>query len=287
MPRRTKLYAVYGLLLVGAFAVAGWNPLLFQKLNTLRPGGPVPDLDTSRGYVDIEAVLRAVPLGGPEVLSVDPEVRHRRTMVEGGGNCSQMCFGFAYQLARDGFDYQLIHLLTSEGIGIGDGHTLIRIPYRLDGDERVGVVDVSFGSILTGDVGPLDVADLEASPVEGWGYLPLNDAARFPDYYDDFAIDAVVGWVPPSEVREYFAFIDRVYFRLGSERVEKYVFDGLALLFGRLPESFVPRYEQLMASHRGDLVLYRGVLAVMRSAVVIVPLVLGFELLAFVRRRRP
>jgi len=283
MPRRYVFHVVYGLLLLGAFGVAVSNPLLFQKLNTLRPTERVPELDTSRGFLDIEAVLRPIPLNHTSVWNVDPRRRHRRTMIEGGGNCSQMCFGLAYQLERDALDYQIIHLFTPEGLAIGDGHTVIRIPYRIAGVERVGLVDVSFGSILTGAVGPLDVADIVDPPVAGWGHLPLNDAARFPNYHDDFLVDAIVGYVPPAEVRCYYAFLDRVYFPMGSDKAEKYLFDGLALLLGRLPEVYVPEYERLLASRQVDLALHRGALAVMRSALLVLPGMLFFGLL---RRRR-
>ena len=291
MPRRSIAYALYGLLVAAAIGVACSNPLLFQKLNTLRPAAAIPDLDTRAGrWLDIDAIVRPIPIHGRPVWNVDPATRYRRTMIEGGGNCSQMAFGMAYQLDREAIDYQIIHMLTPGGLGMGDGHTVIRVPYRYEGVDRVGLVDLSFGVILTGASGPLDVAEVEAAPVDGWGFAPLNDRARFPDYHDDFLVDAVLGYVPPSEVHDYYAFLDRVYFSLGSDRTEKYLFDGLALVLGVLPEVFVPLYDELMAQHRVDLFLYRGALAVMRSAAVLLPLLIGFELLRWrrhgARRRR-
>jgi len=287
MPRRTLAYALYGLLVAAAVGVAVSNPLLFQKLNTLRPVSGIPDLvPRTGGFVDVDAVVRRIPMHGRPVWNVEPATRYRRTMIEGGGNCSQMAFGMAYQLDREGIDYQIIHMFRSDGLGKGDGHTVIRIPYRYDGVDRVGLVDLSFGVILTGASGFLDVAEVEAAPVDGWGFTPLNDQARFPDYHDDFLVKAVLGFVPPSEVHDYYVFLDRVYFSLGSDLMEKYLFDGLALLLGVLPEVYVPLYAPLMARHRTDLVVYRGALAVIRSAAVLVPLLLGFELLRM-RRRRP
>jgi hypothetical protein len=283
MPRRFRVHAAYGLLLLGALGVAASNPLIFQKMNTLRRAERVPDLDTGGGYVDVAALLGGIPFSSELVWNVDPATRHRRTIVEGGGTCSQMCFGLAYQLDRDGIDYQIIHLLTTDGMGQGEGHTVIRLPFRLDGVEHVGLVDVSFGSILTGDVGILDVDDVASPPVEGWGHLPLNQAARFPDYHDDFLVDSVVGYIPPSEVRRYYDFIERVYFSFGADKPEKYLFDGLALLLGQLPEVYVPEYDRLLASRRTTLWLHRGALAVLRSALLVVPALLLFELL---RRRR-
>lgn len=283
MPRRFRVYAAYGLLLVGAFGVAVANPLLFQKMNTLRPIDRIPDLDTSRGYLDIAAVLGAIPLHGDQVWSVNPATRYRRTVIEGGGNCSQVCYGLAYELDREGIDYQIIHMMTPTGIGYGDGHTVLRLPYRYDGVERVGLVDMSFGSILTGAAGPLDVADIESPPVPGWGHIPLNAAARFPNYHDDFLVDALVGYVPPNEVHRYYAFIERVYFSIGAPKAEKYFFDGIALVLEQLPHIYVPEYDRLLASHGLDRWLERGALAVLRSALLLVPGMLVFELL----RRRP
>jgi len=285
--RRSIAYFAYAALVAAAFAVAGASPLTFQKLNTLRPAPDgIPELESDAGgYVDVAALLRPIPLHGAQVWEIDPAARHRLTVVEGGGNCSQISFGLAYQLEREGVDYQIIHMFSHDGLGKGDGHTVVRLPYRLDGEERVGLVDASFGGVLSGAEGPLDVAELEAAPVAGWGQIDLNANARFPDYHDDFLVDAVLGYVPPSEVREYYAFLERFHVPLGSPRLEKYVFDGAALVLGRLPLVFVPAYDALMAGRGAELALHRGALAVLRSTLVVVPLALLYEGLR--RRRRP
>lgn len=285
MPRRFLAYFVYLAVVAAAFAVAAADPLLFQKLNTVRPVEAVPDLSTEPGgFLDIEATLRPIPLHGRQVWNVFPETRHRRTMVEGGGNCSQISFGLAYQLERQGIDYQIIHMFTPAGLGLGDGHTVIRIPYVYQGVEYVGLVDMSFGGLLVGDDGMLDVADVEAAPVPGWSQIDLNAKSRFPDYHDDFLVGAIVGYVPPSEVRDYYGFIERVYVTVGADMAEKFLFDGLALLFGRLPEVYVPRYDALVVGRGADLRRHRAALAGLRSALVVLPLILGFELLRLRRR---
>ncbi|MBW2315886.1 MAG: hypothetical protein JRH10_17080 [Deltaproteobacteria bacterium] len=285
MPRRFFAYVAYLALVAAAFAVAAADPLLFQKLNTVRPVDGIPDLSAEPGgYLDIEAVLRPIPLHGRQVWNVLPETRHRRTMIEGGGNCSQISFGFAYQLERQGIDYQIIHMFTPAGLGLGDGHTVIRVPFVYEGVEHVGLVDMSFGGLLVGDRGMLDVADVDAAPVPGWSQIDLNAKARFPDYHDNFLVGAIVGYVPSSEIRDYYAFIERVYLTVGADMAEKFFFDGLALLFGRLPEVYVPRYDELVAGRDRDLKRHRAALAGMRSALFVVPMILAFELLLLRRR---
>lgn len=287
MSFRALLYASYGLLVVVALGVAIRQPLLFQKLNTIRPAPEgIPDLRIADGrYLDIDPLIRSIPFQKADRLwDVRPADRYRHTILEGKGNCSQMVFGLGYQLDREGVDYQVIHLMTSAGLEIGDGHTVIRVPYRHDGAERVGVVDVSFGAILAGAGGPLDVAELEAAPVEGWASIPLNEQARFPYYHDedDFVPEAVLGYIPAAEVRRYFDFLDRIYVPLGHGALEKYFYDGLALLLGVLPEVSVPLHEELLADRRADWIVHRGALGVLRSTLVCVPLLVVWE----IRRRR-
>jgi hypothetical protein len=289
MPRRLIAYALYGLLVAAAFGFALARPLAFQKGNTLRPAAGFPELRVSdSGYVDIEAMIRPIPMGNPRgksVWNVHPETRHRETILEGDGGCSQKVFGLAYALDRQGVDYQIVHMMTPQDVTTGDGHTVLRLPYHYDGVDRVGLVDVSFGVILAGAHGPLDVAEVEDAPVAGWTGIELNPSARFPYYHDEdnFVPESYLGYIPASEVRDYYRFLDRVYFSFGHDLAEKYLFDGLALLVGRLPEVFVPHLDELLSVRRGEVRIARASLFVIRSAVVVLPLILLFEGL---RRRR-
>jgi hypothetical protein len=287
MPRRFLAYGLYALLVVGCFAFAAIRPHALQKANTLRRADHVPDLRAPEtGSVDVERLIGSIPLDpeGDKVWNIHPEVRYRQTILEGRGSCSQMAYGLAYRLGREGVDYQIIHMLDPRAFTRGGGHTVIRLAYRHDGVERVGLIDVSFGALLVGASGPLDVAEVEAAPVEGWDFIPLNDAARFPDYHDDGFIPRVyLGYIPASEVRDYYAFLDRVYFSFGNDMLEKYLFDGLALLVGRLPEIFVVHYDDLVAGREVELGLARASLLGLRSAVVVLPLILVLE---GARRRR-
>jgi len=284
MLRRSVVYAAYAAAVASALGLAVREPFLFQKLNTLRPAPGIPALRASEP-VDVEALMRPVPLHGRPVRNVHPETRWRRTLVEGGGNCSQISFGLAYHLSRIGVDYQIIHMLTSEGLALGQGHTVVRLRYRLDGATGVGLLDASFGVMLHGAKGVLDVEDVENAPVPGWDELALNDAARFPDYDDDFLTEAVIGYVPKADVDRYYAFLDRVYRPLGSDIFEKYVFDGMALVFGVLPRVWVPEYGSLVDPLRGALLLHRGALWILRSTLVVLPLFALLEVRRLARGR--
>jgi hypothetical protein len=282
---RLRFYAAYALLVVGALGVAAHQPLLFQKLNTIVPASEFPPVaHTGEAPLDVARLIGSIPLQSTESWAVDPGLRYRRALVEGAGNCSQLSFGIAYGLERSGTDYQIVHILSPKGLAVGEGHTIVRTYYRVDGSERLGLIDPVFGGLPQVGDRELDVATVDAGPVEGFSFRPLNAAAKVPPHavFGEDLADAVVGYVPPSEVRRYFAFVEAVYVPLGHEKAEKYLYDGLALALGFLPRVYVPRYDDLMAHFRFEAPLQRAALWTLRSALVMVPLLIGLEL---IRRR--
>jgi hypothetical protein len=277
---RFLAYAIYGLLVVAALIVAAREPLLFQKLNTLMPATGFPPLArSSSGPLEIEEVLGSIPLKVRASWAVHPKRRYERTIIEGLGNCSQLSFGLAYALEQSGRDYQIIHMLNPAGLQLGEGHTVIRVRYQLDDSERLGLVDMVSGGLLQVGERELDVEVLNAGPVEDLAFRPLNAAARSPlEYFSNRLNASVVAYVPSSEVRRYYDFLNAVYLPLGHEKVEKYVFDGMALLLGFLPRVYMPRYEAFMSELDHEPALYRASLWTLRSTLLMVPLILGIEI---------
>jgi len=285
VPVRFRFQAAYALLVVGALGVAAYRPLLFQKLNVVVPAATFPAVErTGSRPLDVETVIGSIPLKHVDAWAVDPASRYRRTVVEGAGNCSQLSFGLAYGLERSGIDYQIIHIMDAEGLATGNGHTVVRLHYRLDGSEQLGLVDPVYGGLPQVGDRALDVATLDTGPVEGFTFRPLNAAGRYPGkvYREDLET-AVVGYVPRSEVRRYYRFLEAVFVPLGHEKVEKYLYDGLALVLGFLPHVYVPRYEDLMANYGVESALHRTALWTLRSTLVLVPFLIALETARWLR----
>jgi hypothetical protein len=53
-----------------------------------------------------------------------------------------------------------------------------------------------------------------------------------------FLDNVVIGVIPQSELTEYFSFVETIYVPFGNLKAEKVFYDGLALLFGRLPKIY-------------------------------------------------
>jgi hypothetical protein len=229
------------LLLTLAFlAAAARSPVAFQKVNAIKVGTcAVPE---SGKYLAADQVIGAIPyLEVPgDVFSISPEEKHRRTILEGDGNCSNLVFGLAYDLLQKGIDFEIVHLLP-EGFLAGEGHTVLRLPMVLNGKRFVGLLDVLNAGVPVTTSGPIDLYELRGS--EELSVLALN-SRRMPQnvYYDpQFLRDTIDGCISRSEIEAYFAFLDRLYVPLGSEMIEKYAFDGLALVFGAYPRIAVTK----------------------------------------------
>ena len=96
----------------------------------------------------------------------------------------------------------------------------------------------------------------------------------------------VIGYIPGEDVSRYFRFLETAYVSLGSGRLEKYVFDGLALLLGYYPEIGVLEYERLTEGRGLQIAWHRSSAWVLRSAFAVLPLLLVVELAARLRRAR-
>jgi len=212
------------------------DPIAFQKLNTIVPADGFEALqlpDTPVGVVDI---IEKAPIRRGPVATVDPAKKYRLTILEGAGNCSERAFGLAWKLRQSEVDLQIVHLLPQRGFVLGIGHSVIRIPYEDRGHTRVGLVDLLEGGLPTSNGEPLDIEDLTRGSISDFEIRPLT---RLQDkespYYGDFLDNVSIGYIPAREIDHYFHFIERVYVPLGNDRLEKILYDGLALIAGALP----------------------------------------------------
>lgn len=283
MARRGWFYCAYGLLIAGAVVAAAIRPFAFQKTNAVVPAVSFADIQGAPGKdaLDVETLVGAIPYQpGTTVNTVLPEEKYRRTIIEGEGSCSQQSFGLAYELDRRGIDFQIIPILRVDNFLSGDGHTVLRTRYQYGGAERVGVVDLIEGGLPRSADRLLDVDDLQRGAVSEFSLLSLSDQKDSTSgVYGGFLDETVVTYISSDEAADYFRFLETVYVPLGNERIEKFVYDGLAIVLGAYPAIRAPQYDRLFRDHAGERALYIAVLWIFRSALVIVPLIVLFELL--------
>ena len=167
----------------------------------------------------------------------------------------------------------------------GRGHTVIRVHYSHRGEDRVGIVDMIEGGLPTGDGGYLDVDDITSGAIAKFRFEPLNERKDAESgYYGSFLDNVVVGYLPARELHSYNRFIEQVYFPMGNVKLEKYLFDGLAVLVGAYPKRFISDYDRLVEGHRLEIFAHRFSLWMYRFAIIGVPLICFLAIREF---RRP
>ncbi|MCP4245357.1 MAG: hypothetical protein QF890_11810 [Myxococcota bacterium] len=224
MSRTRTIQACYLLLLALCAGAALHRPAMFQKVNALRPAGAAPALAESDTPLAIAPVIEKIPYTEVAAWAVAPQQRYERTMVKGGGNCSQRSFGLAYELDRIGSDFQIVHLLPLEGFLGAGGHTVLRARYELDGVEHAGLIDLHHGGIPTRGGRPIDIDDLSRGAIPDFRFITLNpDGISSERFYGPFLETAVPAYILASDVHRYFRFLEGVYVPLGPDRLEKYV----------------------------------------------------------------
>ncbi len=284
MLRRRWLFLIYLCALTLSLAAVTSRPGAYQKSNAIRGAAHFPALDRGRPF-DVAATIGAIPYQPGVVGSVLPQQKYLQTIEGGLGNCSQKAFGLAWQLGREGREYQVVHLLPLDSFLDGGGHTLLRTEVTWEGRDAVGVVDMLQGALPLTRGRLVDLPDLVAGPIEEFRFALLNPGGEDSiEYYGEFLDTAVVGVISTAAIARYFRFLERVYVPLGNERLEKLVFDGLAIVMGFYPAIDVVEVDRLFAGRRLERAGYRTALWVFRSAIVIFPLFVGLELLA--RRER-
>ncbi len=279
MSRRHRLLFAYLGALALALVTVGLQPVAFQKSNAIRAVRTLPELGTGDA-LDVTNIVGAIPYQPGEVWSVLPAEKYRRTIEEGRGNCSQKTFGLAWWLDREGRPFQVVHLLPLESFLAGGGHTLLRARVDWRDQEQTALVDLRQGALPMSGDRPIDITDLAAGPIDGFHFELLNPGgADSTVYFGAFLDSAVVGVIPDPEIDRYFRFLEAVYRPLGNQRIEKLIYDGLALLLGYYPTIHVIDTDRLFAGRGVARTRYQATLWLLRSALVVLPAFLMMELL--------
>lgn len=249
--RRCLLFA---LLLAAGLAVyfLHISMVAFQKAAMITPADVVPvenfvtmPAPENRPPLDVRELLGHIPYQSSKpIYDIFPPDRYRKTIEMGYGNCSNLVFGMSFLLLKRDYPFQIVHLIPYEGFLQGSGHTVLNMPYVLDGAEHVGIVDVLEGGVPQSNGRFIDLPALQQKHLQQWSIFPLNrhkDDASI--YYGEFLDKAALGVVPGTEVANYFSFVDRIYVPLGHKRLERVVFSGIAIVAGAYPHTYVSRGE--------------------------------------------
>lgn len=266
-------------LLVGIAALAGYflvtSPVTFQKaaVVTAAERAALAAAPPTRWF-DIRKLIGAIPYQrGEMVHEVHPGQKYRETIERGRGNCANFTAGLGYHLSRQAYTYQIVHLLPLNTFLTGEGHSVLSLPFVLDGERHRAIVDVVSAGVVMDDRGFVTLESLRQGHLPNPRLLPLHPKADgTTPYFGPFLDRSVVGVVHDHEAARYFRFMEAVYIPLGSRKLEKIAYDGLAVTLGVYPRIYVDAagYEALFEHHGATWLLARCLLAAIRLFLLLV-----------------
>ncbi len=251
-----KIIVIQCLLLAVVAGYIFMNPVAFLKSNTIRPASlqQMITLNNQQG-VDIAPLVAKIPYKGGLIYTVEPQQRFNEMMRNGSGNCSNKSYGLAYYLGQRNINYNIVHLLIPDKFLDGKGHVVVNTTYYLSGKLYDGIVDMTEGGLPSYDRKYVDINDMLNGNIDQTDFQiatlnqKVNNRSK---YYGDFLTEAVIGITPASEVNAHFALIKAIYMPLGSKKIEKFIYDGLALIAGIHPSIYVlPNEFARLYAHSG------------------------------------
>ncbi|MDZ7697242.1 MAG: hypothetical protein U5R49_10075 [Deltaproteobacteria bacterium] len=281
--KRFLFYSAYlSLFICSVITIFVW-PHRFQKWNSIKPRTDFHGI--SRQLVpdkalDVRHFIESIPyqMNAQFIYAVLPETKYRKTIIEGHGDCSNLSFGAAYYLLTQNMDFEIIHFLPPNSFLKGGGHVALRVPYILnDGIKRIGVVDLAEGGIPQCDGTSIDISELgKCSSRISILRLP-HDKSSFSQYYGKEYLNRVfIGRTPSTDVVRYFRFIEAVHIEVGSEKLEKLIFDGLAVLLGFYYPIYVA--PDFFRGHKVEHAFFVAILWLIRITLVLLPAGVLYEL---------
>lgn len=234
-----------GLIVIAGVVSAFFSltPQKFIKLASLRTDADVSihaSLSTNK-VVDPKKIVSAIPYIRGRFIDVLPKRRYERSIINGKGDCSNLAHGLAYSLVESNIDFSIVHLLKMPGFIDGEGHVALEAAMVIDGVRRSAVLDLLEGGILTDGSKIISSKDLLSGEYEQIRVIPYHETrdekSRY--YQSEQLKNTVLGFTPDEEIQQYFSFIETIYLDLGNKGIERYVFDGMALLIGLYPKIHV------------------------------------------------
>lgn len=234
---------------VGLALFASLTPQKFLKLVSLRtePDVSIHSKLSTNNVLDPEKLISSIPYDRGRFVDVMPKRRYERSIINGKGDCSNLAHGLAYWLLEKEIDFSIIHLLKMPGFVDGEGHVALEAAMTINGNNQSAVLDLLEGGVLSNGSEILSAADLLVGNNEQIKVIPYHpsrdDKSR---YYEKAQLEnTLLGFTPNEEIERYFNFIETIYLDLGHKKIERYLFDSIALLLGMYPKIYISVEDQI------------------------------------------
>ena len=251
--KMTYLAAATMTVALAGLGIVAESPVAFRHLCTLteRECKQLPPLKLAPGF-DPKPIVGAIPFAGGRIYEADPRKKYEMAILEGRGNCSNLSFGMAYRLLQEDHDFRIVLLLQPPlSRNASMGHTVLQTAMELGGKTENGLLDLQEHGVLFVDGRPARVRQIRAHGFDGLRVERIaNPPERKVSFYDRTRSEVAVGLITQEECLRYYAFLSRIYVPLGSRKLEKYLYEGIALLLGQSPSIY--------ASHDDTTRLLKG-----------------------------
>ncbi len=217
------------------------NPLLFKNVNSFVEKEFNYEMKKRFDESYLNNLIGNIPYKPDDnnsmVYDIHPKDKYKQTIINGYGNCSNYVFGVSYKFIKDKKDFGVIHFFPKERWKIGGGHTVMFGSL----DDELVIIDMLEGGIVSN----LNQNDLfDASVSVKFKTLNIDKDDYNPYFPEIFVYDK--GIMTSDEIKKYFDFLETVYVPLGNKKVEKYIYDGLAVFFGDYPKIIVSDINQIV-----------------------------------------
>jgi hypothetical protein len=221
------------------------------------------------------------------VYEVHPERKYEKTIKEGVGNCSNLCFGTAYELRKRSIPYDIIFFLPRKEFLDGWGHAIVSTTCTLGDSTFDCLVDVLESGLPMSGNRFVERAELYKGGIADFSIHSLNAIHKTNStFYGEFLDRSTIGILQGKDIGRYFSFLEKTYIPLGHPKLEKSVYDGLTVLLGVYPRIHVRSIAETFAGSLGTRLWYLMVLWILRMGTLVALLWVVVRLGNLVRYRR-
>jgi hypothetical protein len=189
-----------------------------------------------RKHFDIDDFFLDLPdnnvLNNKIIYTRLPRELYDQALIHGQGNCSNKSYGAAFLFRRDGIDYRIGVIFGDASIINTDNHTVVEV---FDSSGRIRTLDLLSRILGTDSLFSMQKLD-NYTPQRAFISYGNIHAESLKWLKSNFFSDAMIGYQMSNEVNRYFdyseIFIKFYRHIFTSRKVERYVVDGSAILFG-------------------------------------------------------
>ena len=290
LKNRHIFYSLFFVFFLATCLIVVANPNKFQKWNSIKSINLSQNSRTlpNEQELAVEEFIGNIPYKkrSDYVYTVYPIKKYERTVLQGYGDCSTMSFGAAYYLLQENISFELIHFLPVDTLFSGGGHVAMRLPYVYKDESKIGILDIAGGGLPVSKGNFIDIAQLQAKNFSADLHIINDKASKFYESYykDDYLENIYFGFTPSDEIHRYFNFIEKIYFSLGHEKLEKLLYDGLSIFFGKYYSIYID--ETFLDQFKAQYLFYNFLLQLMRLLTFTLIIIVFGEIFYFLKRRK-